>query len=418
MKDIKEIIKFTINEIIHKKIFIVTNIIILVLILLLVNAPNLLKTFNVDLSSLYTEKVLIIDENNIMENSVESLNSEDSYITYEVINEAYSEDTLKTELEEGKYNYALELNKENSNVNIKYIDDTSLATNSKDFNISLIESLYTDLQISKLDLTEDEKININPVFIYDELNLSETEGEETSSGSAVSIGMLLSFVLFFTVYLFAFQVSSAVTTEKTSKIVETLLTSTSSKNIILGKTIGVGILGLTQILVILIFTYISATLFLPADIINGIINLSDLTFTVVFIGILYFVLGYLLFSFLFALAGATVNRLEDVQLANTPISLISILGFYLGYFSGLTPTSSINMIASYIPISSPFSMPARYLLGLASETELLISIIILVVTIIIIANISIRIYSSAILNTGSKMNIKSLIKMYKDKSEL
>ncbi len=416
MKDIKEILIFTIKEIVHKKIFIVTNIFIFAIILLLVNAPNLLNVFNVDLAEIYTENVLIIDKDNVLETDMETLNNDENFINYTVKNENYDEDLIRKDIEEGKVNYALEIIKENEVLSINHIADSTIPSSSIDYNLNLIESIYTDVQIKKLNLSEEEMNNINPVINFVTINLNENT--ENAGDGAVSIGMIISFVLFFTVYLFAFQVSSAVTTEKTSKIVETLLTSTSSKNIILGKTIGVGILGLSQILIIILFTLVCANIFLPEEILSSLLNVSDLSFTIVFISLVYFVLGYLLFSFLFALAGATVNRLEDVQLANTPVSLISVLGFYLGYFSSLTPDSIINKISSFVPISSPFSMPSRYLIGLASEVELLISILILIITIIIIAYISIRIYSNAILNNGSKMNLKSLINMFKDKSGL
>ena len=81
----------------------------------------------------------------------------------------------------------------------------------------------------------------------------------------------------------------------------------------------------------------------------------------------------------------------------------------------MNTTSELNLFASLFPISSPFCMPFRIMMGLASFTDVIISIIILTVTIIVVANIAIRIYSNAILNYGSKMSIKDIIKMYKEK---
>ena len=82
----------------------------------------------------------------------------------------------------------------------------------------------------------------------------------------------------------------------------------------------------------------------------------------------------------------------------------------------MNPTSDLNLFASIFPISSPFCMPFRIMMGLADIKEILISIAVLVITIVLIAKIAIKIYSSAILNYGSKMSFKDMIKVYRDKS--
>ena len=76
----------------------------------------------------------------------------------------------------------------------------------------------------------------------------------------------------------------------------------------------------------------------------------------------------------------------------------------------------MNIFASLFPISSPFCMPFRIMMGLAKPTDVLISIAILIVTILVIAKVAIKIYSNAILNYGTKMSLKDIIKVYKDKN--
>ena len=130
---------------------------------------------------------------------------------------------------------------------------------------------------------------------------------------------------------------------------------------------------------------------------------------------IYFILGYLSYALLYALTGSTVSKPEDIQSANTPVALLAVIGFYLSYFTMMNPTSDLNLFASLFPISSPFCMPFRIMMGLASTTDVVISIAILIVTIIIIARVAIKIYSNAILNYGTKMTFKDIIKVYKDK---
>ena len=135
------------------------------------------------------------------------------------------------------------------------------------------------------------------------------------------------------------------------------------------------------------------------------------------ITLLYFILGYFTYALLYALTGSMVSKPEDIQSANGPIAILVVIGFYLAYFSMMNPASNINQFAALMPFSSPFCMPLRVLMGITTTGELIASIAILAVTIFIIAKISIKVYSSAILNYGTKMNFKEIIKMCKNKND-
>ena len=228
--------------------------------------------------------------------------------------------------------------------------------------------------------------------------------------------MLLSMVLFFAIYFCAYQVSSSITTEKTSKIMETLVTSASPRSIVLGKTIGIGLVGLAQLVVIVGTALASAKAFLEPEMLNSVLDMSCITPSLGIITVVYFILGYLAFALLYALTGSTVSKPEDIQSANMPVAIISVVGFYLSYFTMMNPTSNLNAIASILPISSPFCMPLRIMMGLAEPKDIVISIGVLIITSIVIAKIAIKIYSSAILNYGSKMSFKDMIKVYRDKA--
>ena len=132
--------------------------------------------------------------------------------------------------------------------------------------------------------------------------------------------------------------------------------------------------------------------------------------------IIYFILGYFTYALLYALTGSTVSKPEDIQSANTPVALLAVIGFYLSYFTMMNPTSELNVFASMFPVSSPFCMPFRIMMGLANIKDVIISIAILIVTILIIAKVAIKIYSNAILNYGTKMTFKDIIKVYRDKN--
>lgn len=122
-----------------------------------------------------------------------------------------------------------------------------------------------------------------------------------------------------------------------------------------------------------------------------------------------------MYALLYALTGSTVSKPEDIQSANGPVAILAVIGFYLSYFTMMNPTSDLNLVASLLPISSPFCMPFRIMMGLAKTSDVLLSIVILLVTIAIVAKVAIKIYSNAILNYGTKMSVKDIFKMYKSK---
>ena len=407
MKDFITVMKFTMKDMIKRKSFIISTLIILILIVVGFNVPKLLKSIKGDNTG---DKLLIVDSQNIFEGSLETL--KESNLGYDIQIENLDYEEIKEEIENENIESAIIIEPNEQNIKIRYIvkNMNMMETVPEDI-VGAINSLYTNLQISKLGLTQEQLQSITPNFEFD---LEQTE-EEKASGNIYAI-MLLSIVLFYAIYFCAYQVSSSITTEKTSKIMETLVTSTSPRTIVLGKTIGIGIIGLMQMILIVGTALISAKLFLEPGIIDSVLDMSNITPYLGIITIIYFILGYLAYALLYALTGSTVSKPEDIQSANSPIAILAVIGFYLSYFTMMNPTSELNVFASMFPISSPFCMPFRVMMGLASNTDVLASIAILIITIIVIAQVAIKIYSNAILNYGTKMSFKDIIKIYKDKN--
>lgn len=407
MKDLMTVIKFTMKDMGKRKSFIISTLIILVLIVLGFNVPNLLKSIE---GEDIQEKLVIVDSQNIFEGSLESLKDMD--LGYEIQIENMNYDEIKEKIENEEIESAIIVEPQEENISIRYIvKNANMMQSVPEEIVNIMNTLYSNLQISKLGLTAEQLQSITPNF---EFSLEQTEEEEASGN--ILVMMLLSIVLFYAIYFCAYQVSSSITTEKTSKIMETLVTSTSPKTIVLGKTIGIGIVGLLQMVVIVGTALISAKVFLEPEMLDSILDMSNITPYLGIVTILYFILGYLAYALLYALTGSTVSKPEDIQSANTPVAILAVIGFYLSYFTMMNPTSELNVFASMFPISSPFCMPFRIMMGLASTSDVIISIAILIVTILVIAQVAIKIYSNAILNYGTKMNFRDIIKIYRDKN--
>ena len=385
MRNLGVVTSFTINEMVKRKSFIISTIVILLMIVIAFNIPNIMQKFDAN----GNENLLILDPENLFEGQIENLNELNLGYQFNVLNEDLSEDEIK-QVESAAMNYG-------------EIPQTLVAT---------FTNLYSNVQITKLNLTPEQLQAIEPQF---ETSLVETD--ENAAKGNVFIMMMISIVLFYAVFFCAGQVSTAITTEKTSKIIETLVTSTDSKTIVLGKTIGIGIVGLIQVILMIVVALVSAKFCMDPEVLNSIFDVSAITPTLFIITLVYFCLGYGLYSLFFALTGATVSKPEDVQSANGPVSFIAVIGFYLAYFSMMNPSSELNKVAGIVPISSPFCMPLRIMMGTATTSEILISIAVLVVSTILVAMIAIKVYSSTILNTGAKLSLRDAIKMAKENKE-
>lgn len=404
MKDLFIVTKFTMKDMLQRKSFIITTIIFLIMIVVGFNIPNFMKMLNKDSD---VNKIEIIDSGNVFEGTLESLKDLDTGYEIQILNEDYEK--IKEKIENEEIDSAIIVEKQDENIKIKYIVKSATMMSGVPENIiSTLNTLYTNIQINKLGLTEEQLKSITPNF---EFALEQTD--EEASGNVYAM-MLLSLVLFYAIYFCAYQVSSSITTEKTSKIIETLVTSTSPKTIVLGKTLGIGIVGLLQMILLVGTALISAKTFLEPGILDSIIDVSKITPYLGIITIIYFIFGYFEYALLYALTGSTVSKPEDIQSANGPVAILSVIGFYLSYFTMMNLASELNVFASMFPISSPFCMPFRIMMGLAKPTDVIISIVILLITGIIIAKIAIKIYSNAILNYGTKMSFNDIVKMYKD----
>ena len=415
MKNLLIVMKYTIKEAVSKKVFRITNIIMCALIILICNIPNIINTFDIQTTE-EKEKVIVVDKENVLGENINMLSTLstdyefiiDNNLTQEQINEKVNSEDAQG---------AILLKNVDNNIAFDYIIKENDAFSSNDIkaeNFSgLIKSIEVSNRFKELNIPEDVLIEMNNPISY-ELKTLATEDEGNNN---FGIAMAASFILFFAVYFYGYSVSASVSSEKTSRVMETLVTSTTPANIILGKTLGMGIVGLAQLVGLILVGAISYNTFVPEnfDILNNMFSSIDLSVTSIVICIVYFILGYIVYAFLNAVTGATVSKAEDVQSANTPISLISLLSFYLAYFTATVPNSAASKFASIFPFSAAFSMPGRILAGGVNSGEIIASVVILLITAAILAFISIKVYSAAILHYGNRLKMKDLVDMFKQK---
>ena len=385
MRDILIVTKFTLIEALKQKAFIVSTIIMILMIIL---ASAFTKIIPKLANNNEKDKILIVDNDNIFENQLNTMNELGLNNEFIIAKEKTSLADVKTKIKNKDIKKGIIVSKAEGSIKIEYVvENTSLMMNSPVDIQKALKEIYSQNQLKKLNLT-----NKN-IFVI----------------------LALTGLLFGAIYTFAYQVSTSITTEKTSKIVETLVTYTKARNIVLGKTFGIGLAGLIQLLLIVLISVVSINTFVDKNMLSAFLDLSTITPTLGITIVVYFILGYMEYALLYALTGSFVSNPEEVKSAATPASLIAVISFYLAYFTITSPTSSLNLISSMIPFSSPFSAPFRVMVGVATPRDMIISVLILIMTNILIAHIAIKVYTNAIINNGTKLSLKEIIKMYKTK---
>ena len=298
-----------------------------------------------------------------------------------------------------------------------------------------LEKVLTNKNFENAGLDIDK---INKSKIYINLYQESFEGEETTKMDGI-VKMAFAFFLGMLLYIFIFayggMIMMSVIEEKTSRIVEVMISSVKPFQLMMGKILGTSLASLTQFLawsiLLVILSYVFTAIFgiessvqnnemllsssgnvsmnqEALDMVSAFLNLPLLNILVAFL--LYFIGGYLLYASLFAAIGAAVDNQTDAQQFMMPITIILILALYVGMFTvPEDPNGTVALIFSYIPFTSPVVMMMRIPNGVPVY-EQIISIIILYFTFVLCIWLAAKIYRVGILMYGKKPSIKELIK--------
>jgi ABC-2 type transport system permease protein len=240
-------------------------------------------------------------------------------------------------------------------------------------------------------------------------------GSAGASGAGMFIaGYVVMFLLYMAILLYAMNVMRGVILEKTSKVVEIVISATKPRALMLGKIVGVGGVGLAQlglwaIVALILIEYRGPVLDLFG--ISGssfsVPPLSAADFAVVLV---YFVLGFLLYAALYAAVGALVSSEQEASQLQMPIVLLLVIPVMcVGVVTG-DPRGSITSALTLFPFSSPVLMPMRYLLDGVGTGELLLSLVLLVATIIGTVWLAAKIYRLGILLTGKRPSLREVVR--------
>jgi ABC-2 type transport system permease protein len=229
------------------------------------------------------------------------------------------------------------------------------------------------------------------------------------------VGVVFVVVIFITVVIYGMWVAAGVVAEKSSRVMEILISAASPRQLVLGKVLGIGMAGLVQYLAILVPALV--TLLLEDRIATAVLGEGSLTqmslsvLSPMLLGAygIFWILGFTLYSLIYAAAGSLVSRAEDLQVMALPLSMIAIVGYLeavLALSGGLTP---FMRFSSFVPFWSPFVMLTRMTIGRAEAWEVGLAFLFLVLGIALIAAIAIRVYSAGVLLYGQRPGFRRIL---------
>ena len=232
-------------------------------------------------------------------------------------------------------------------------------------------------------------------------------------GGAFILAYALVILTFMAILTYGNWVAQSVAEEKSGRVMELLITAATPRQLLTGKVLGSGAAGLTQYLAIVAAAIIGFVANAPISESLGVsgqspISLPDLNAWMLLAFGAFFLLGFVLYSTLYAAAGSMVSRIEDVQQAVGPLIFLSMAGYFAS-FTGLNdPDAGWVGVLSFVPFFSPYLMPARMLLTSVGIGEILVALAILAVTLIAAMLLASRIYSAGVLMYGQRVGLRTL----------
>lgn len=227
--------------------------------------------------------------------------------------------------------------------------------------------------------------------------LEDVPGPDRELNSSVAFVALL--LLYGQLFGYGVWVASGVVEEKSSRVVEVLLAAIRARHLMAGKVLGIGLLGLLQLACI---GAIALTLSLTLDV----LNVPGQAILTLLVTLFWFALGFGYYASLFAVAGALVSRMEELQNAIVPLNLTILGSFFVSITAVGEPDSTLARVASLVPLSAPFAMPPRIALGSATVPEAVASIVLLLGATALAIPFAGRLYTGAILRIGARVKLR------------
>jgi ABC-2 type transport system permease protein len=430
MNNLGTVIGFTFKNKVKTKAFIITTLVLAIIMSIAINIPYFIQLFTgEDLKGETTKIGLVYGQQAELAEQLDSYwkaqNNEDfTFVKYDTADT----EALQKDIEEGTIEGYLQFTEDGTAIfpSVTYsseegesLDPVTQADLSGALQAVKTQSIVKDSLTAEQVAELGTPVQITTQSANPESTDPDKVAPEDGADKILNYGVVyvLIILFFFTSMTTGNMIAAEVTTEKSSRIMEILITSVSPLTQMFGKILGMFFVGLTQIgifgLVIVANVYMPQNKQLLADFD---LNLSQISLDVLIYGFLFYVLGYFLYAVLFAAVGSIVSRTEDLGQAVMPVTMLSLAAFYIGSFSMGVPDSMLMKVSSFIPFFSPTTMIVRIGIGEVAAWEIWLSLLALVVSILFFGWLSAKIYRTGVLMYGKRPTMKEIrraMKAYK-----
>jgi ABC-2 type transport system permease protein len=233
-----------------------------------------------------------------------------------------------------------------------------------------------------------------------QLQLRELEPADPNRDVAFAFANVGVILLFISIFTFGTWVLTGVVEEKQSRVVEVVLATVEPRDLLIGKVLGIGLLGIAQLIVMVAFGLIAGTA-------SGRFTLPPTTGSAVAMLLLWFVLGYAFYSTALGVLGALASRMEEASNAASPVSFLATGAYLFSLLVALNdPAGTAARVATFLPPVSPMVIPLRAALGAIEPWEIVVSAIEMVVVVAILFELGGRVYSGAVLQSGARIGLR------------
>ena len=408
MKQFGKILKFELKGFLRNKLFVGFTIFLMVAIAIVMFIPNIIAAFEsddgVDTPPDELPTMLIYSEDETIAALVKEY-FKNAFVDYEINIAEGSIDELKNDIITGKAECAFVMNSASSYT--YYVNNLSMYDMNTEIANTVLQEVYRINEMIKNNIPPEKASEIMSVQIE---SGTQTLGKDQMQNFFYTYIMI--FALYMVILLYGQMVATNVATEKSSRAMEVLITSANPTSMMFGKVLASCIAGFSQL--VLIFGTAIVLYNVNKDALTNplIASIFDIPLELFAYLIIFFILGFLIYAFMFGAIGSTASKLEDINTSVMPITFLFIIAFMVVMFSMSNGTvdNTAMLICSYIPFTSPMAMFTRICMSTVPWYEIASSIAILIGSTVGIGILSAKIYRVGVLLYGTPPKIGTILK--------
>ncbi|CCE59993.1 TPA: ABC transporter permease [Staphylococcus argenteus] len=296
--------------------------------------------------------------------------------------------------------YVINLNKDNT-LQATIISEKRVSKEDTQKVTALLTTIQTNFVATELNINKQDLQKLQAQSKVNNKIVSKDEVDKVSEGQkifnyALAYGII--FLMFFIILNYASQIAMEIASEKTSRVIEMIITSISPVRHIFAKILGVIAVAVTQIILIVLMAVICIYAFDLKDLLKGFnVEMNQLSWQIIIVGIISSIVGIMAFVLLAAILGSLTSRIEDLNQSLMPMTLIGMIAFYIALFTINDPDGKLAIITSYIPFFAPFQLVVRAQTSALQINEVIISSLISIAMVVVLLWMAIKTYKDSVL---------------------